>query len=67
MTDFQFFDHGSIVVLKAVTPSAQDWVDEHIATDDDTQYFGGGIVIEPRYAGDILDGIAADDLAVTFH
>ena len=65
MTDFHFFDHGSIVILKPVTGPAQDWIDEHIG--DDAQTFGGGVVIEPRYAGDILDGVVADDLTITFH
>lgn len=65
MTDFHFFDHGSIVILKPVSALAQDWVDEHIG--DDAQFFGGGVVIEPRYAGDILDGVVADDLTITFH
>lgn len=65
MTDFHFFDHGSIVILKPVSALAQDWVDEHIG--DDAQLFGGGVVIEPRYAGDILDGVVADDLTITFH
>ena len=65
MTDFRFFDHGSITVLKPVSGGAQDWVDEHIP--EDAQYWAGGVVIEPRYADDILGGIEDDGLTVTFH
>lgn len=65
MTDFQFFDHGSITILKPVSAPAHDWVEQHLP--DDAQSFAGGVVIEPRYAEPILDGIAADDLTITFH
>lgn len=65
MTDFHFFDHGSITVLKAVSGGAKDWVDTHIP--EDALYWAGGVVIEPRYVEPILNGIEDDGLTVTFH
>lgn len=60
--DFAFSDHGSICVLTAVSPEGSQWVRENIPAD--AQRWAGGIVIEPRYVGDILDGIANDGLEV---
>lgn len=62
MSDFKFHNHGSICILVAVSAAAQDWREEHLP--EDAQTFGGGVVIEPRYADDILEGIMADGLTV---
>jgi hypothetical protein len=64
MFDFHFAHHGSITVLLPLTEAAQAWVDEHIAQNDETQYWGGGIVIEPRYVQPILAAIVAEGLEV---
>lgn len=60
--DFVFANHGSICVLTPISDAGHDWLDEHIAPD--AQAWGEGIVIEPRYAGPILEGIVADGLEV---
>ncbi len=60
--DFTFDDHGSICILYAVTRAAVDWVEEHI--DGSALRYGGGVVIEPRYAEPIIDGIINDGLTV---
>ena len=41
---------------------SQEWIDEHI--DPDALHFGPSIVIEARYAHDILEGIIAVGLTV---
>jgi hypothetical protein len=61
--DFQFENHLSIVRLTPLTQAARDWITAHVAYED-WQLFGGGIVIEPRYVGDILRGIVDDGLTV---
>ncbi len=60
--DFMFANHGSVCLLTAVSEAARDWRDEHLPTD--AQTFGGGIAIEPRYAGTILEGIINDGLTI---
>jgi hypothetical protein len=60
--DFTLADHGSITILYPVSADAADWVGEHIP--DEAQRYAGGVVIEPRYVGDILDGITNDGLSV---
>jgi hypothetical protein len=62
MTDFTFANHGSITILTPISEAAQAWVDEHIP--EDAMRWGGGIVIEPRYAEAILRGITEDGLFV---
>jgi hypothetical protein len=64
--DFSFQNHGSICILTPITPAARDWFSEHLPVDNsETQFWAGGIVIEPRYVGDIISGIQSDGLSVT--
>jgi hypothetical protein len=62
--DFSVANHGSILILHALTDAAREWVDEHIGDDAMT---GGrsGRVVEPRYIADIVEGIRAAGLGVT--
>ena len=63
VTDFQIANHGSIVVLTPVTADAQAWVDEHILVEgNEVQTWGKGIVVEPRYLGNIIEGFSAEGL-----
>jgi hypothetical protein len=62
MSDFRLDNSESIFVLVPLTGSAEQWVKKHLPADAVT--WGGGIVIEHRYVGDILDGITADGLTV---
>ena len=62
--DFRFTNHGSVTILTPLTEAAQAWLDENVG-DDETQYWAGGVVIEPRYAEPILEGLQADGLTVS--
>lgn len=63
MSDFLVQDEGSIVLVRPVTQAAQTWVAAHIP--EDATWFGGAVVVEHRYAFDVLSGIVADGLAVS--
>jgi len=63
MTDFTVQNEGSIFLLHPHTPSAHDWVSEHIP--EDAQFFGDAVVIEHRYIADIVEGVRADGLAIS--
>jgi hypothetical protein len=63
MADFLFQNHGSITILTPRSDAGRQWIDDHIPADATT--WCSGIVIEPRYAQDILDGIEADGLEVS--
>lgn len=62
--DFELQNEGSLVILHPLNDAAGEWIDEHLYTEQ-TQWWGGGIVIEPRYVEDILDGISDVGLTVT--
>ncbi len=55
-------NHFSLILFRLLTPAASQWVDENVS--DDAQFFGGALVVEPRYARDLIDGIIAAGLAV---
>lgn len=63
--DFGIRNHGSLYTLHPRNDAAGAWVDEHIARDEDgLQWFGDGLVVEPRYLLDIVQGIEGDGLTV---
>lgn len=64
--DFAFQNFGSICVLTPLTAAGRNWYNEHLPVDNpETQFWAGGIVLEPRYAGDILSGLQSDGLTVS--
>ena len=66
MSDLTFTNHGSIGVLAGVSEAGKAWLEEHvIAGNDEIQMWGGGVVVEPRYIGAILDGAANDGLEIS--
>ena len=51
--------------LTPISRRGHKWVEENVRQDDETQYWGSdGIVIEPRYADNVLTGIVGDGLWV---
>ncbi len=60
--DVSFSNHGSIWLARPLTDAGQDWIDDNI--DPNAQWFAGALVVEPRYVGDIAEGMAADGLEV---
>jgi hypothetical protein len=63
MSDFEFVEHGSICLLTPRTAAAHDWADIHLL-EDATRWGPSSVVVEPRYAQSILEGIAVDGLTV---
>jgi hypothetical protein len=62
--DFVVENHGSIFLLKPLTPSATSWIEEHIGQGNGYQPYFPTVVVEPRYIADIVEGIQNDGLAV---
>jgi len=62
MTDVSVRNEGSIFLLTPLSPEARAWFGEHLP--DDALTFGPATVVEHRYVGDILDGMAQDGLAL---
>ena len=54
---------GSVLLFHPRTRAARAWVAEHLELED-WQWLGSGFAVEPRYAGPLLEGMAADGLEV---
>jgi hypothetical protein len=62
--DFILRDEGSIVLLTPCTDAAHEWLDENIGQDNGYQPMWPTVVIERRYAQDILEGVIAEGMVV---
>lgn len=63
VVDFTVDNHGTIYILNAETPAAQEWVEEHLPEDRMT-WGPGGTVVEHRFIADIVEGVRRDGLVV---
>lgn len=54
-------NHGSILIFVPASAAGADWIEENIGH---AMSWSGGRVVEPRYAGDIIDGAINDGLEV---
>lgn len=55
-------DEGSIVLVTPRSAAAREWLAAYLP--DDATWFGGAVVVEPRYVADIVDGMRAAGLRV---
>lgn len=63
--DVTIQDEGSIVLLALHTRAAQDWARDHVDLETGYQpYFPGKLIVEPRYAADLLQGMTAAGLSI---
>ncbi len=58
MTDFLIADHGSIILITPVSEAARQWLDENVVSEP-WQWLDGALCAEHRFAGDLVDEIAA--------
>jgi hypothetical protein len=54
--------HGSVSLMTPFSEAARAWMDEHIP--EDALWHGVSLVVEPRYAPAIVQGMIEDGLAV---
>lgn len=54
MPDFKIENHGSIILMQPLTGSADEWLRENT----DGTWYGGALVVEPRYIEALLEGVA---------
>ena len=60
--DFELSGHGTVYLFQPLTPEARAWVEEYLPAD--AMWFGGAVVVEHRYIGDIVGGAIGDGLVV---
>lgn len=52
-------NHGTLYLLRPVSSTADEWLRDVT----DGTWFGGALVVEPRYVRDIVDGAVGSGLA----
>lgn len=55
-------NHGSLALVRWHTDAARDWIRDNMS--DEAQYFGAALVVEPRYVGNLVDGMIASGLVI---
>jgi hypothetical protein len=60
--DFIFSNHGSVCLLAPIGPTAKQWIADNVP--DGAMFWGAALVVEPRYVGPLLEGIADAGLEV---
>ena len=60
--DFEVIQTGSVCLLQPLTKLASNWVDKNIGADNGYQPYYPTVIVEPRYLGDIMEGIKTDGL-----
>jgi hypothetical protein len=61
--DVQVENHGSLFLFRPLSDCAEDWIEQHVDVSSAT-YFGGALVVEPRYVGLIAEGMLEDGLRI---
>ena len=57
-------NHGSIVLLRPISPAAREWVETNIGQDNGYQPYWPTVLMEPRYVMDVVNGAVSDGLSV---
>lgn len=52
-------DEGSIILITPLTEPIKEWFEDHVLTPE-TMMWGDAVVVERRYAPDLLIGLLAD-------
>ena len=55
MADFVIHNEGTILLFRPLTDAAREWLKANVQ--EDAQWFGGALVVEHRYAGDLAVGL----------
>ena len=55
-------NHGTLVIFQPLTPSASEWIEEHV--EEKATWLGSGLVVEHRYAEALASGMKDDGLVV---
>lgn len=61
--DLQIENHGSVVLLRPLTPRGSEWLDENVFAES-WQWFGGALAAEPRLVEQVIQGAVEDGLVV---
>lgn len=54
----------TVYLVRGVTDAGTEWLQGHLAIDDETQYWNGSVVVEHRFIQDIVNEALNDGLVV---
>lgn len=60
--DLTLHNHGSLWLVRAESDAGHAWLDE--TAPEDAQFFGGSMVVEPRYINDVFNAAREAGLEV---
>ena len=60
--DFLIENHGSIFLFDPQNTSAEKHLREHVS--EEAQWFGGALVVEPRYVVDLFTALRAEGFQI---
>ena len=63
MPDVAVENHGSIMLVTALTAEARDWIEENVVNEE-TMFYSGSLVVEPRYMQTLALGMIEAGLTV---
>jgi hypothetical protein len=58
---FDIDNHGSIALIRPLTADVRDWLQEN--TGEEAQWFGGALVVEPRYLEPLVAALIEEGYA----
>lgn len=64
-TDFCVKGGGTVFMVAPVSDAAKEWVRENVRLES-YQWLGNAFGVEHRYVRDLLDGVRADGLTVSY-
>jgi len=59
---FTIEDHGTIVLVRPLTPDVEAWLADNV--EPEAQWFGGALVVEPRYVEALYLGLVSEGFAL---
>jgi len=62
--DIKVQDHGSIVLLRAVSAAGRQWLEEHASQNEYQPFPAGTLLCEPRVVLPVIDAARAAGLVV---
>jgi hypothetical protein len=62
MTDIRVENYGSLWLVRPLNASAERWLVENVQ--EDAHWFGGAVVVEPRYVEALVSGLVEDGFVV---
>jgi hypothetical protein len=55
MNDIEITNHGSLFLFQPLNDEVKSWLNENVSAD--SQWFGGALVVEHRYAANLAEGL----------